>query len=834
MTDIADLPPAFELSDDVIVQSIKSIIQKEKFAKSTSLGSDDLTQLQDITNQLVALVNQNFNPSAFDLEKFNFDFERLPSLYQKNYNDIKKKDIDKFPPFFQLLLLLEYLHTIKHPDYLIKIHWLMIAILLAVRFEARGLSSYYKKVILRFKLAVFSPSDTYSWVWQYLTDGFFEQIQQVETPCYVLTFAETLNKIATDYIDDVLQPVVIKQRVKRAKQLSTIATLIEVAFYPKRKRKAEAREKEREREQHQQAQAITQEEKQLREQNRIQSLAQQVIQQPFYEDVRYSYYPIKSNQDIEAYQPPIKQQYFLPQLIRSSQSFENDLPITIEEQLDNIEAPVITYDKSPDVSIRYSVPLQQTELSVQQLYLSKRDFRFSMDTRLLSAIAYRLVFARLLFDALQDDPSFDTEKRCASLLLFSLITAMPVQTLIQPHFIRTCSLFDIKKTQATLVSQLGITKRQIEQVHLMFENNSDWVKLPLPVWLVQFLLPPRNLPTLIDINEYLARLRQQIGLPYLSIHRIETALEAVLTRHIEGSNSHISALICRTPAVDAPAIFYSSHSNSELVAHYQNALAWLDSDSKLDLSYFARRTDNVTGSGFALTLQSVQWLMKELKWWVLDADNAVILFNRFSAYSWLVLCVLTGIRPNNALGNIREIDTDMGWLQVCDKPNKDVKNHRLVPLCDSLIEHLEVYQRFLANFRLKTLNKPRISRTLQLIHTQEVDVTLLNFVNETYDNLVAIRRGDIYRLTQEFVNMNPYWCRHFVRTQLEKRKTPMHLINSVIGHEKNNQEALGEYSSASNQDIHSVSQPLQDLAIELGLNAQHDWFTQVQQQLNHL
>lgn len=834
MTDIADLPPAFELSDDVIVQSINSIFQKEKFAKSTSLGSDDLTRLQDVANQLVALVNQNFNPSEFDLEKFSLDFERLPRLYQKNYNDIKKKDINEFPPFFQLLLLLEYLHITQKPDYLVKIHWLMIAILLAVRFKARGLSSYYKKVILRFKLAVFSPSDTYSWVWQYLTNNFFEQIQQVEASCYVLTFVERLNQIATDYIDDVLQPVPIKQRVKRAKQLTDIATSIEVAFYPKRKRKAEARERQRDREQYQRAQAITQEEKQLREQNRIQSLAQQAIQQPFFEDVRYSYYPVKNNQDIEAYQPPIKQQYFLPPLFQGMLSADDNLPITTEELLDNIESPITTYAKPPSTSIRYSVPLQQTELSVQQLYLSKRDFRFSMDTRLLSAIAYRLVFARLLFDASGDDPSFDTEKRCASLLLLSLITAMPVQTLIQPHFIRTCSLFDIKKTQVTLISQLGITKRQIEQPHLSFENDSDWVKLPLPVWLIQYLLPPKNLPTLMDINDYLARLREQIGLPYLSIHRIETALEAVLTRHIEGSNSHISALVCRTPAVDAPAIFYSSHSNSELVSHYQNALAWLDSDSKLDLSYFARRTDNVTGSGFALTLQSVQWLMKELKGWVLDADNAVILFNRFSAYSWLVLCVLTGIRPNNALGNIREIDTDMGWLQVCDKPNKDVKNHRLVPLCDSLIEHLEVYQRFLANFRLKTLNKPKISRTLQLIHTQEVDVTLLNFVNETYDNLVAIRRGDIYRLTQEFVNMNPYWCRHFVRTQLEKRKTPMHLINSVIGHEKNNQEALGEYSSASNQDIHSVSQPLQAIAVELGLNAQHDWFTQVQQQLNHL
>lgn len=832
MQDIEELPTAFELTNRDIVRAVISIFQKEKFAQIDSLSNEDLDNLKLFVAKLIALVNRNFQVTNIDVEKFVVDYEKLPKLYPKSFQEIKKRDIDKFPPFFQLLLLIQYLHTTQKKDCLIKTQWLMIAMIIAIRLEMRGLSkgknSYYHQIILRIKLAVFSPSVTYNWLWRYLSDTFFQIIQSASSNSFILQLIYQLNECADAYIDDVFDSATIKQRLKRAKQLTKIATLIEVAFYPRRKRKAEARERQRDKEQTQQAQNLTQEEKLLRDQNHYPSLIKQVTQTPVVEKPSFSYYPVRNNQDIESYQPSVKQQYFLS---HSSNSTLDELPTSIEENLDNLEPPLLAYDRPAGIDIRHSVPLQQTELTLQQLYMSRRDFRFNSDTRLLSAIAYQLVFARLLFDAMQDNDDDLLAKRCASMLLLSFITAMPLQTLIQPHFIRTSSLFDIKKTQANLVYQLGITKRKIEQSHLTFENESDWVKLPLPIWLIQFVIKPVNLPTIADINDYLAKIREQVGLPYLSINRIETALEVVLSRQIQGSNAHITALICRTPAMDAPAIFYSSHTNIELITHYQNALAWLDFQGRLDLNYIKKPTPKSIGSGFALTVESVKSLVANLKHWVMDSSNALMLFNRFSAYIWLVLCLLTGIRPNNAIGNIREIDIDMGWMQVCDKPNRNVKNHRLIPLCDSLIQHLEFYQQFLARFRIKMMHKPKISRTLQLIHTEDVDVTLLNLVNETYDNLVAIKRGDIYRFIKEFVDLDPYWTRHFVRTQLEKRQTPMFLINSIIGHEKNNQEALGKFSSASNRQIHSVSHQLEKIAVELELCEQQNWFKDVQKKL---
>ena len=66
--------------------------------------------------------------------------------------------------------------------------------------------------------------------------------------------------------------------------------------------------------------------------------------------------------------------------------------------------------------------------------------------------------------------------------------------------------------------------------------------------------------------------------------------------------------------------------------------------------------------------------------------------------------------------------------------------------------------------------------------------------------------------------LDVYWTRHFVRTQLEKRQVPIHLINTVIGHEKNQQEALGKFSSTSKKQVHDVRHTFEHIATDLALD----------------
>src|SRR5699024_7885786 len=97
------------------------------------------------------------------------------------------------------------------------------------------------------------------------------------------------------------------------------------------------------------------------------------------------------------------------------------------------------------------------------------------------------------------------------------------------------------------------------------------------------------------------------------------------------------------------------------------------------------------------------------------------------------------------------------------------------------------------------------------------DEALLKLLSEDAHTLKDIKRGDAYHMTKHIVDINPYWVRHFVRTQLENLGISLSLINTVIGHEKARQEVLGRFSSSSKADIKRVASAFEQIAEQLGL-----------------
>lgn len=161
----------------------------------------------------------------------------------------------------------------------------------------------------------------------------------------------------------------------------------------------------------------------------------------------------------------------------------------------------------------------------------------------------------------------------------------------------------------------------------------------------------------------------------------------------------------------------------------------------------------------------------------------------------------------------------MGWLLIDDKPNKSSRSHRLVPLCATLVQHLKSYQNYLIDYQLKHLSKQNINETVDHIRAGD-DIALLRLLSEGRDKMIIIKRGAVYQMTKELIDMNPYWTRHFVRTQLERAGIEIALINGVIGHEKNRQEALGRFSTLSKQQLKSVGKAFEEIAERLELSGQ--------------
>lgn len=84
------------------------------------------------------------------------------------------------------------------------------------------------------------------------------------------------------------------------------------------------------------------------------------------------------DRDLENTTPDIQTQFLLPNIDSNAKT-----NITFEEAVENAQQ-FLTYQDRPSASIAHNPPLQSVELTLQQLYISRRDFRFNTDTHALS------------------------------------------------------------------------------------------------------------------------------------------------------------------------------------------------------------------------------------------------------------------------------------------------------------------------------------------------------------------------------------------------------------------------------------------------------------------
>lgn len=717
--------------------------------------------------------------------------------------EVSKKTLNALPPILQPLFLLANLSDDEHKE----IIWLCISIhtylLLSHHKKAR---THLTNIINRFKLPVFSKAKNNRWIWRILPK--LDELEELSNTVdfIYLFFVEQLRIVA--YEQEVRKELLtnteesdatIKLRSKKFKQLDAIVKCFEQAYYPNKKITRQRKKKD----------------KYL---DPFKSVATEQLAS-FVDGstwVENSYWSL-SRYDIENEAPHLYYQYpSIPNFDDELYSPNSRKPRNIEEYIDTLERPLIVSLDLPDKKVRYMQPLQRIEKNVHHSYISQRELELNSNVRTLSVAGLKQVFGRLAIDSHRYNYKYN---KASLILLLSMMTAVPVEFLITTGFIADSGLFTVFEDTAYLQYQLQITDRKQEYDASIHENQESIIRLPMPSGLIKLLSDKKNLPSKEDISDYIRAIKEEVDLPYLSIVRIETALHIILHRYIQGSNQHIADLICRIPASLAPSTYYSSHSNDFLINRYRQAIELLNYDNQLDDSFISQpstRTDFTTGSGFALTLEYVNTFLQNLWVWVDDSVNKEEHFNRYSALVWIQFCLLTGTRPNNGLTNVKDIDLEVGWYEVADKPNKAVKNHRLIPLCPTLLAILKKYQLFLVDYQPYATAK--VDKMIHQIKQEQDELTLLNMLSDNYDKLIKIKRSHISKLLADYMPFeDSYWTRHFLRTQLEKLNVSMILINTVIGHEKNRQEALGQFSSVNKQQIWQVRDTFEEIAQQMNL-----------------
>lgn len=723
---------------------------------------------------------------------------------------INRTDLAQKPLMMQLLILMQDIVTKQQLGHSLQLIWLSIAMHTAALLIVQDKKTHTNNVLMQFKMARFSASSRRTWLWQALPDiaqtemsierillvfnSLLEQ-QQCELAALNNSQATHTEEVATATSDT-------KAKLSQIDKIVTAYQHAHNLHAPKPKRKKPPKN------------------------NKVKPINLS-DNKPIYpsdpDAMTHNWDSTHSKDNWESIRDDIEQIAItinLAFLEANTETYEG-LTTSFEERIDHFEAPYFSYGEYPDPFIKKSIPLQTIDLSLQQNYMSQRDLALNSNTRLLSLAGYQALFAALNQDA-NILPKSETHKICAGILLLSMITGLPVKSLLIPGYIGHPSIFSLNDKRVYIKHSLGITKRSDSQTLTKedYKNHSDTIKIPLPLWLIDNLLAC-ELPVKEDFTAYLADLRSSLGLPYLSVNRIETALHVVLSRYTPDCHAHIADIICRTPAPHAPAMYYSSHTSEMIIAHYKSALSVFSSLSSFDLTYITPWHKYTVGSGFALKLESVHAIMKEMRAWADQSINEEDHFNRTSIFVWFIFCLLTGVRPNNGLGKTYNIDLEMGWLIITDKPVKKVKSDRLIPLCPTLVRYLIDYRDYLIDYQAKHQTKHDISATIDNIRLGN-DEALLKLLSERAPTFNApvlkdIKRGDAYHMTKHIIDANPYWTRHFVRTQLEKLGVSLSLINTVIGHEKARQEVLGRFSSSSKADIKRVASAFEQIAEQLGL-----------------
>ena len=692
--------------------------------------------------------------------------------------EISKSALAKKPLIMQLLILMQDIVVKRQRNPQQKLFWLATAMHTAVLLMYYNKKTHTKNMLMQFKLAQFSESDKRIWIWDELPDT---SIFNANT---ILALLEDILKTLEDIAETEVQN--LSSINPSISQIGKIINAYRDAHYLKQRIKVKPAKY---------IKPIN-----LAAESNISPNIKKKKSQSFV-DNDYGF-----NHKVPAVQP----QNYTPQT-----EIHENLSTSFEEIIDHYESSFIRYESLDENLAKSvpSVPLQTIDLSLQQNHIAQNDLALSSNTRVLPKNSYQAVFATLCQDANSKDSRY---QNCAGILLLSMITALPVESLLTPGYIGHPSIFKIGTQRSYIQHRLGITKRDGHFDSSKHDNEFDVIKVPLPSWLINNLLE-QDLPLIDDINIYIKQLRKQIGLIYLSINRIETALPVVLSRYTSRCHAHIADLICRTPASNAPAMYYSGHHSEDIFECYKSALDVLNNDGDFDTAYITPWHKYSVGSVFAFTPDYAHTVLHKIYNLANTSTNAETHFNQTSIFMWFTFCLLTGARPNNGIGRMSDIDLESGWLLVDDKPVRQVQSQRLVPLCPSLQRLLNDYKNYLIDYQLNNLLKYKISADIDAIRLGD-DVVLLRLLSDSFDTLTIIKRGDAYQMTKSIIDENPYWTRHFVRSQLEKLGVDLALINTVIGHEKARQEVLGRFSSLSKAQIKSVGQAFERIAVMLDLN----------------
>lgn len=341
------------------------------------------------------------------------------------------------PLIVQLLILMQDMCKYGGDHVKKQVLWLAIAIHTGIMLYYYDKTTQANQMLMQFKLAIFFTTKSRRWIWKELPDYSYRPNSNntLNVKNILLLLVDIIerterrfNIVANYSAFDSIEKNADQYLPEKKSQISKILTAYECAHYPNAKKKIKSKQSK-------ENNVKEFSDKPLNLSDELSNLG------PTNEPS--SYYWDTSREDIEQYSA----NYNVDYLEAETERCDGFMP-SFEEVLDSYDSPYINYEQLPNTFVRYSVPLQTIDLSLQQNYISQRELALNSNTRLLSFAGYQILFTALVHDAQRDQIKSDKEAVSAGILLLSMLTALPVESLITTGYIKNSRTFRIGDSRA--------------------------------------------------------------------------------------------------------------------------------------------------------------------------------------------------------------------------------------------------------------------------------------------------------------------------------------------------------------------------------------------------
>ena len=343
-------------------------------------------------------------------------------------------------------------------------------------------------------------------------------------------------------------------------------------------------------------------------------------------------------------------------------------------------------------------------------------------------------------------------------------------------------------------------------------NQTIYLDIPIPN---AFIVDLRKMASVDydDIQHYLAKLRQVLLIPKLSIMKVSSLLHHTILE--KTGNKQLADLISGIDANKSSSISYCHQNITYLHAQYLDILKSLCIDITNDyeqcLSHVSSDIPQHFGSRKAPKKHVISEIFSVLKFNIFSQpeDNLVSIFNHYNIWLWHTLLLFTAARPVTEFpGFLKNFNLKRNILMISDKEVGGRQGYgRLIPLCPFLVKEIKKYLKFLEYFsnQIKP-SYPDLSDVIQQIKTSQLSLLGLIQNNKWVPLSPSVVKNFHLELGLDHAN----WHRHTARAFLSHRISEPEIL-ALFGHELMQQEAAHPFSSLSLSQFSKITDVLEQM-----------------------